>query len=94
MYGGWTGRPPAQSIDVASSVRFASGLEARYIVAEADGPGAAMLTFVNGRRASVGKPPVNLDGAALVTDFRMQLALAGGEVLQVGPRRVCRISIG
>jgi len=74
MYGGWTGRPPAQSIDVASSVRFASGLEARYIVAEADGSGAAMLTFVNGRRASAGKPPVNLDGAALVTEFRMQRA--------------------
>lgn len=75
MYSGWTGRPPFQPIDVASGVRFASGLEARYIVTETDGPGAAMLTFVNGRRASAGKPTVILDGPALVAEFRMQRAL-------------------
>jgi hypothetical protein len=75
MYGGWTGGLPGQPIDVGSSIRFASGLEARYIVTEVDGPGPAMLTFVNGRRAVAGKPPVNLDGAALVAEFRMQRAL-------------------
>jgi starch-binding outer membrane protein, SusD/RagB family len=74
MYGGWTGKLPGQSVDVASSVRFASSLEARYILTEVDGPGAAMLTFVNGRRAFAGKPPVNLDGPALVAEFRMQRA--------------------
>lgn len=37
--------------------RLASGLEARYIKIEADGNAAAMLTFINERRA-VGKQPV------------------------------------
>jgi hypothetical protein len=75
MYSGWTGKLPGQPIDVASSIRFASGLEAHYIIVEADGPGAAMLTFVNGRRASAGKPPVNLEGPGLVAEFRTQRAL-------------------
>jgi hypothetical protein len=74
MYGGWPGRLPGQPIDVASSVRFASGLEARYILTEGDGTGAAMLAFVNDRRTSAGKPPVNLEGSALLAEFRMQRA--------------------
>ena len=40
-----------------------------------DGPNAAMLTFVNARRAVAGKPPVNLSGAALQAEFRTQRAL-------------------
>ena len=75
MYGGWTGAPPAQPIEVATHIRFASGLEARYIGVEADGPTAAMLAFVNGRRAVAGKPPVNLSGSALVAEFRTQRAI-------------------
>ena len=55
-------------------MRFASGLEARYIGIEADGPTAAMLTFVNVRRAVVGKAAVNLTGPALLTEFRQQRA--------------------
>ena len=75
MYSGWSGASPPQTIDVGTSIRFASGLEARYIVVEADGPNAAMLAFVNTRRAVAGKPPVSLSGAALVSEFRTQRAL-------------------
>ena len=74
-YGGWTGASPPQAIDVATSVRFSSGLEARYIVVEADGPNATMLSFVNARRATVGKPPADLSGPALLTEFRRQRAI-------------------
>ena len=75
MYSGWTGTPPAQPIEVTTHIRFASGLEARYIGVEADGSIAAMLTFVNGRRAVGGKPPVNLSGSALVAELRTQRAI-------------------
>jgi hypothetical protein len=75
MFSGWTGSGPAQTIEVGTHIRFASGLEARYIVVEADGPTAAMLTFVNARRAVAGKPPVSTSGAALVAEFRRQRAL-------------------
>ena len=75
MYSGWTGIPPAKTIETNTHIRFASGLEARYIGVEADGPNAAMLAFVNVRRAVGGKPPVTLSGPALVDEFRMQRAL-------------------
>ncbi len=75
MYGGWTGIGAAQTIEVATSIRFASSLEARYIIAEADGPTGGMLSFVNSRRASAGKAPVDLSGAALIAEFRAQRAL-------------------
>lgn len=38
----------------AASMRIASGLEARYIVAEATGPTAATIAFVEGRRTGFG----------------------------------------
>ena len=75
MYSGWTGIGAPQSIEVATHIRFASGLEARYIRVETDGPNAAMLTFVNERRATAGKPPVNLSAAALLREFRVQRAM-------------------
>lgn len=74
MYSGWTGVGAAQTIDITSNIRFASGLEAQYIVVEADGPNAAMLTFVNARRATAGKTPVSLAGAELLAEFRRQRA--------------------
>src|SRR6185369_10576739 len=49
QYSGWLPTGPAQTIDITSNIRFASGLEARYAVIEADGANAAMLTFVNAR---------------------------------------------
>lgn len=56
--------------DVA--VRIASGLEARYIIAEAEGPTAATLLFVNERRAAGNQPPVTLAGAELMVELRDQ----------------------
>jgi hypothetical protein len=53
-------------------VRVASGLEARYIVAEAQGPTAATLAFVNERRAAGLQAPVTLSGDALMAELRDQ----------------------
>ncbi len=53
-------------------VRIASGLEARYIAAEANGPTPAMLEFVNERRAAGLQDPVNLTGDALMAELREQ----------------------
>ena len=54
------------------SVRVASGLEAQYIIAEAQGPTAATLTFVNARRAAGQQAPVTLAGDALMAELRDQ----------------------
>ena len=70
QYSGWVATGTPQTIDITSNIRFASGLEARYIQTEADGPTAGMLTFVNARRAVGGKAAVNVTGAALLTEFR------------------------
>jgi hypothetical protein len=56
------------------SVRVASGLEAQYIIAEAAGPTAATLAFVNTRRAAGLQPPVTLAGDALMAELRDQRA--------------------
>jgi len=54
------------------NVRIASGLEAEYIIAEAQGPTAATLTFVNARRAAGLQAPVTLAGDALMAELRDQ----------------------
>jgi hypothetical protein len=54
------------------SVRIASGLEARYIIAEAQGPTPATLDFVNERREAGLQPPVSLTGDALMAELREQ----------------------
>lgn len=59
----------------ASPYRLASGLEARYIAVEAAGDEAAMLAFVNQRRAAGGHAPVSLSGPALVTEFLAQKSI-------------------
>jgi hypothetical protein len=56
------------------AVRIASGLEARYIIAEAEGPTAATQTFVNLRRAAGQQAPVTLTGDALMAELREQRA--------------------
>ena len=56
------------------SMRMASGLEARYIVAEAEGPTDATLAFVNERRAAGGQAPVALSGDELMAELRDQRA--------------------
>lgn len=54
------------------SVRVASGLEAQYIVAEAQGPTPATLTFVNARRVAGNQTPVTVTGDALMAELRDQ----------------------
>ena len=58
----------------AMTQRFASGLEAQYIVAEAQGPTPATLTFVNQRRAAGSQAAVSLTGDALMAELRTQRA--------------------
>ena len=53
-------------------MKVATGLEAQYIVAEADGPVASTLAFVNARRAVGLQAPVTLAGAALLAELREQ----------------------
>lgn len=55
-------------------VRIASYLEAQYIIAEAQGPTAATLAFVNARRAAGLQAPVTLAGDALMAELRDQRA--------------------
>jgi len=54
------------------SVRIASGLEAQYIIAEADGPTPATLVFVNQRRAAGLQAAVTLAGDPLMAELRDQ----------------------
>ena len=75
QYSGWVATGTPQTIDITSNIRFASALEARYIETEVDGNNAAMLIFVNARRAAGGKTPVTLAGPALLAEFRAQRAI-------------------
>jgi hypothetical protein len=56
----------------ANSMRIASHLEARYIIAEAQGPTAATLALVNERRDAGFRQPVTLAGDALMEELREQ----------------------
>ncbi|MDB4949061.1 MAG: hypothetical protein JWM27_1710 [Gemmatimonadetes bacterium] len=66
----------AQTFQKSTSIRLASTLEAQYIVAEAQGPTPATLTFVNQRRAyganNAAGTDVALAGDALVAELRDQ----------------------
>lgn len=53
-FSGWTAGAAA-AFTREGSIRFASGLEARYIVAEAQGPTATNVQFINSRRAVGGQ---------------------------------------
>lgn len=77
MYSGWIGTSAVLENLIATDtdVKFATGLEARYIIAEVNGPVASTLAFVNERRAVGGKPPVNLTGNELMAELRTQRAL-------------------
>lgn len=70
-YSGWA-PGDAPMIEQDTDVRFASGLEARYIVAEVEGPTPATLELVNERRAVGGHDPVDLSGDALMAELRDQ----------------------
>jgi hypothetical protein len=57
---------------IGTRIRFSSGLEAQYIVAEAQGLNAAGLAFINSRRAIPGMPALQLAGT---TEAQYQAAL-------------------
>jgi hypothetical protein len=71
MFVGWIAGT-LQPIEITTNIKFATGLEARYIVAEADGPTVATLAFVNERRAVGGQGIVALTGDALMDELRDQ----------------------
>lgn len=65
---------PGGELLPSSAIRFSSGLEARYIIAEAAGPVPETLDFVNERRAAGQQAPVALAGDALMAELRDQRA--------------------
>ncbi len=71
QYSGWS-PTTMQKIDIDTDVRFVSGLEAQYILAETDGPTPATLAFVNARRAVGNQAAVTLSGSALMDELRTQ----------------------
>ena len=74
MYTGWVASGAAPRVDVNFDIKFATGLEAQYDIAEADGPTPATLNFVNARRAVGGEGAVVLSGAALMAELAEQRA--------------------
>ncbi len=75
MYTGWSATTVNNKILTTTNIAFATGLEAQYVVAEAQGPTAATLAFVNDRRAVGGEAPVSLTGDDLMTELRTQRSL-------------------
>lgn len=71
-YSTFNNTPEGAAFEADMSFRIASGLEARYIVAEAEGPTANTLTFVNERRAAGLQTPVALAGDELMAELRDQ----------------------
>ena len=74
MYQGYDSTVTEQIVELSTSVRFATALEARYIIAEASGPTAATLAFVNERRAVGKQSAVSVSGDALMAALREQRA--------------------
>jgi hypothetical protein len=72
---GWNAATNDQTIALNARVKYSTGLEARYIVAEASGATAQTLAFVNERRQFAGKPAVTLSGAELMAELREQRSL-------------------
>jgi len=75
MYSGWSASAVNDRIIQDTDIKFATGLEARYVVAEVQGATPATLAFVNERRAVGGKPAVNLSGNDLMAELRWQRAI-------------------
>jgi hypothetical protein len=76
-YSGFNGAVQADGgkpilFEKGTDIKLASGLEARHHAAEADGPTAVTLAFVNERRAFGNQAPVDLSGAALMAELREQ----------------------
>src|SRR5690606_14145310 len=69
----WTADGASQEIQNTTSIRFASGLEARYIIAEAGGmTDAELRAFIDERRAVGGFGPFAGTDAELQAELRDQ----------------------
>lgn len=68
---GWTPDEP-RDFERSTNMRFSSGLEARYIIAEASGPSAETLALVNERRTVGEQDAVDLSGDDLMAELREQ----------------------
>jgi hypothetical protein len=75
MYSDWSATAVDDPIVPDTDIKFATGLEARYVIAEVQGPTTATLEFVNERRAVGGKPAVSLTGDALLAELRTQRSI-------------------
>ena len=64
----------SEPIQQYTDVRFANGLEARYIRAEAEGPSEYTLDLVNDRRDFAGQEEVDYTGDELMAELRYQKA--------------------
>lgn len=71
-FGDWTAAGENKGFERDTKIRLASGLEARYIRAEAEGPTPLTLALVNERRAVGNQAPVALTGDALMAELREQ----------------------
>jgi hypothetical protein len=69
---GWSATSNEQIIALTSKVKYSTGLEARYIVAEASGATPQTLAFVNERRQFAAQPAVTLSGNELMAELREQ----------------------
>lgn len=70
-HSGWKATGDTVRFEKNTKIRFASGLEAQYIVAEAQGANATNIAFINSRRA-VGNMPA-LDAGVSEADFQAAL---------------------
>lgn len=71
-FSGWTPAEPT-TFELGTDIRFASGLEARYIIAEAEGPTAENIAFLNSRREVGGQDPIeSLSGSQYMAELRDQ----------------------
>jgi len=72
-FSGWSASGDTVNFQKTTSIRFSSGLEARYIVAEAGGMSdAALLAFLNERRAVGGQAALTALPATPLTEIRDQ----------------------
>jgi len=74
FYQGWDRNDDTQTIDLSTGIRFASGLEARYIEAEANGPTGETMSFINERREFGGQESISLEGDEMMDELREQRA--------------------
>jgi len=71
-FSSWSNTPAGAEFVQGGWIRIASSLEAQYIIAEANGPVATTLIFVNSRRAVGQQFPIAVPGPTLMAELRDQ----------------------